>query len=83
MKMGEIGIFLSHYNIWKEVISSLNKIWWKQCHFCFNELEQIVERRLERSIIFEDDIHFASNFRNKMIELVKEADASVPDWDLM
>ena len=49
----------------------------------FNELEQIVERRLERSIIFEDDIHFASDFRNKMIELVKEADASVPDWDLM
>ena len=49
----------------------------------FNELEQIVERRLERSIIFEDDIHFASDFRNKMIELVKEADAAVPDWDLM
>ena len=26
MKMGEIGIFLSHYNIWKEVILSLNTI---------------------------------------------------------
>ena len=49
----------------------------------FNQLEQIVEHRLERSIIFEDDIHFASDFRNKMIELVKEADAAVPDWDLM
>ena len=49
----------------------------------FNQLEQIVERRLERSIIFEDDIHFVSNFRNKMADLVSEADRAVPDWDLM
>ena len=48
----------------------------------FNQLEQIVERRLERSIIFEDDIHFVSNFRNKMADLVSEADRAVPDWDL-
>ena len=49
----------------------------------FNELEQIVERRLERSLIFEDDIRFASDFRLKMADLVKEADRAVPDWDLM
>jgi GR25 family glycosyltransferase involved in LPS biosynthesis len=42
-----------------------------------------VERRLERSIIFEDDIHFASDFKHKMADLVKEADRAVPDWDLM
>ena len=53
------------------------------CAFFFNQLEQIVERRLERSIIFEDDIHFVSNFRNKMADLVSEADRAVPDWDLM
>ena len=51
--------------------------------FFSNDLEQVVERRLEKSIIFEDDIHFALDFRQKMADLVNEADHVVPDWDLM
>jgi len=61
MTMGEIGCFLSHYNIWKE----------------------IVERKLERSLIFEDDIRFEPYFQQKLSNFMHDVDKLKVDWDII
>lgn len=61
MTMGEIGCFLSHYEIWKK----------------------IVQREQEVVLILEDDIRFESYFMNAAEKVLKQAEALVPDYDLM
>jgi len=61
MTMGEIGCFLSHYNIWKE----------------------IVERKLERSLVFEDDIRFEPYFQQKLLNFMHDVDSLKLDWDII
>ncbi|PAV86727.1 hypothetical protein WR25_14169 [Diploscapter pachys] len=61
MKTGEIGCFLSHYRIWKDV----------------------VQRKLSRVIVFEDDLRFASFGLERIKELLEDLDASLLPWDLI
>ncbi|TNN70398.1 Procollagen galactosyltransferase 1 [Liparis tanakae] len=58
---GELGCFLSHYNIWKE----------------------IVERRLETSLVIEDDLRFEIFFKRRLKNLMREVEDERLDWDLM
>ncbi|XP_046657992.1 glycosyltransferase 25 family member-like [Daphnia pulicaria] len=45
--------------------------------------QEIVDRQLSSSIIFEDDIRFESNFVKKLADLVNEVDRLKVDWDLI
>ncbi|ERE89025.1 procollagen galactosyltransferase 1 [Cricetulus griseus] len=47
---GELGCFLSHYNIWKEV----------------------VERGLQKSLVFEDDLRFEIFFKRRLMSLMRD-----------
>ncbi|ETE70994.1 Procollagen galactosyltransferase 1, partial [Ophiophagus hannah] len=58
---GELGCFLSHYNIWKEV----------------------VERGLEKSVVFEDDLRFEIFFKRRMMNLMFDLEEEGLDWDLI
>uniref|UniRef100_A0A8C0ZKK8 Cerebral endothelial cell adhesion molecule n=2 Tax=Cyanistes caeruleus TaxID=156563 RepID=A0A8C0ZKK8_CYACU len=58
---GEVGCFLSHYNIWKEIVS----------------------RRLERSVVFEDDVRFEAAFPARLQRLMEELERAQQDWDLI
>uniref|UniRef100_A0A3B3HCZ5 procollagen galactosyltransferase n=1 Tax=Oryzias latipes TaxID=8090 RepID=A0A3B3HCZ5_ORYLA len=58
---GELGCFLSHYNIWKE----------------------IVERRLQTSLVIEDDLRFEVFFKRRLINLMTEIREEGLDWDLI
>lgn len=58
---GELGCFLSHFNIWKE----------------------IVERGLERSVVFEDDLRFEIFFKRRLMNLMYEVAEEELDWDLI
>ncbi|XP_051898150.1 procollagen galactosyltransferase 1-like [Pristis pectinata] len=58
---GELGCFLSHYNIWKE----------------------IVERGLQKSVVFEDDLRFEIFFKRRLKYLMKEVEKVKLDWDLI
>lgn len=58
---GELGCFLSHYNIWKE----------------------IVERRLETSLVIEDDLRFEVFFKRRLMNLMSEVEEEGLDWDLI
>lgn len=58
---GELGCFLSHYNIWKE----------------------IVERGLETSLVFEDDLRFEVFFKRRLQNLMHEIQTQGLDWDLI
>uniref|UniRef100_A0A8C3AL53 procollagen galactosyltransferase n=1 Tax=Cyclopterus lumpus TaxID=8103 RepID=A0A8C3AL53_CYCLU len=58
---GELGCFLSHYNIWKE----------------------IVERRLETSLVIEDDLRFEIFFKRRLKNLMMEVEDEGLDWDLI
>ncbi|XP_014886690.1 procollagen galactosyltransferase 1 [Poecilia latipinna] len=58
---GELGCFLSHYNIWKEV----------------------VERRLETSLVIEDDLRFEVFFKRRLMNLMSEVEYEGLDWDLI
>ncbi|XP_062891934.1 procollagen galactosyltransferase 1-like [Mobula hypostoma] len=58
---GELGCFLSHYNIWKE----------------------IVDRGLQKSVLFEDDLRFEIFFKRRLKYLMKEVEKAKLDWDLI
>lgn len=58
---GEIGCFMSHYNIWRDVI----------------------EKKHESIIVFEDDIRFEPYFREKVQQLRAEVEKLSLDWDLI
>ncbi|XP_072130390.1 procollagen galactosyltransferase 2-like [Mobula birostris] len=58
---GEIGCFLSHYYIWKEVI----------------------DRRLKKALVLEDDNRFKPHFRRKITKLMEDIEDNQLDWDLI
>uniref|UniRef100_A0A672ZY49 procollagen galactosyltransferase n=1 Tax=Sphaeramia orbicularis TaxID=375764 RepID=A0A672ZY49_9TELE len=58
---GELGCFLSHHKIWKE----------------------IVERRLQTSLVIEDDLRFEVFFKRRLMNLMREVEEEGLDWDLI
>lgn len=50
-------------------------------HLC--PLPQIVSRRLERSVVFEDDVRFEAAFPARLQRLMEELEQAQQDWDLM
>ncbi|XP_059849690.1 procollagen galactosyltransferase 2-like isoform X2 [Hypanus sabinus] len=58
---GEIGCFLSHYSIWKEV----------------------VDRKLKKVVVFEDDVRFDGHFKRKLLRLLNEIEDVDLEWDLI
>uniref|UniRef100_I3LWE5 Glycosyl transferase family 25 domain-containing protein n=2 Tax=Marmotini TaxID=337730 RepID=I3LWE5_ICTTR len=58
---GELGCFLSHYNIWKEV----------------------VDRGLQKSLVFEDDLRFEIFFKRRLMNLMRDVEREALDWDLI
>ncbi|VDM31961.1 unnamed protein product [Hydatigera taeniaeformis] len=68
LKYGEIGCFLSHYRIW-------------QLHPM--ELKDMLAKDYERILILEDDLRFVPGFVRRLEATVKEADVTLPDWELL
>lgn len=58
---GELGCFLSHYNIWREV----------------------VDRGLQKSLVFEDDLRFEIFFKRRLMNLMRDVEREGLDWDLI
>ncbi|MEE6522011.1 hypothetical protein FKM82_020405 [Ascaphus truei] len=58
---GEIGCFLSHYNVWKEVI----------------------DRGLNKSLLIEDDVRFELQFKNKLMKVMNDIEATQLPWDII
>ncbi|XP_055516084.1 procollagen galactosyltransferase 1 isoform X1 [Leucoraja erinacea] len=58
---GEIGCFLSHYSIWKEV----------------------VDRKLNKAVVFEDDVRFEGHFKRKLTRLLSDIEDVALEWDLI
>uniref|UniRef100_A0A8C5VYZ7 procollagen galactosyltransferase n=1 Tax=Microcebus murinus TaxID=30608 RepID=A0A8C5VYZ7_MICMU len=58
---GELGCFLSHYNIWKEV----------------------VDRGLQKALVFEDDLRFEIFFKRRLMNLMRDVEREGLDWDLI
>ncbi|XP_078251845.1 procollagen galactosyltransferase 1-like, partial [Rhinoraja longicauda] len=58
---GEIGCFLSHYSIWKEV----------------------VDRKLNKAVVFEDDVRFEGHFKRKLTRLLRDVENVALEWDLI
>jgi len=58
---GEIGCFMSHYNIWKEII----------------------DRDLDKVLVFEDDIRYEAFFKPKLNHLLEELETIRDKWDLV
>lgn len=50
-------------------------------HLC--PLPQIVSQRLERSVVFEDDVRFEAAFPARLQRLMEELEQAQQDWDLM
>lgn len=46
-------------------------------------LLQIVSQRLERSVVFEDDVRFEAAFPARLQRLMEELEQAQQDWDLM
>ncbi|CAI9553755.1 unnamed protein product, partial [Staurois parvus] len=45
--------------------------------------QEIVDQKLEVTLVFEDDVHFESFFKRKMIRLLGEVRTIQLDWDLI
>ncbi|XP_078082417.1 procollagen galactosyltransferase 2 [Mustelus asterias] len=58
---GEVGCFLSHYSIWKEVM----------------------DRKLNKAVVFEDDVRFEAYFKRKLERLLSEIEDANLTWDLI
>lgn len=82
---GELGCFLSHYNVWKEVNLrrtfkavlklTITNVWFSAF--------QIVDRHLETSLVIEDDLRFEVFFKRRLMNLMSEVEQEGLDWDLM
>lgn len=44
---------------------------------------QVLSEGLQRVLVLEDDIDFEPQFRKGVVELMEEAEAFTPTWDLM
>lgn len=53
----------------------------KTCDFLLNF--QIVERGLEKSVVFEDDLRFEIFFKRRLMNLMYDLEEEGLDWDLM
>ncbi|XP_075434672.1 inactive glycosyltransferase 25 family member 3 isoform X2 [Ascaphus truei] len=49
----------------------------------FHIWEQIAERQLDVTLVFEDDVRFQSFFKRKMIRLMEDVRSAHLDWDLI
>lgn len=56
-------------------------IFLKTCDFLLNF--QIVERGLEKSVVFEDDLRFEIFFKRRLMNLMYDLEEEGLDWDLM
>ncbi|CAI5444275.1 unnamed protein product [Caenorhabditis angaria] len=61
MKNGEIGCFLSHFRIWREIL----------------------EEKLEKVVVFEDDLRFSAGGLKRIREVLMDLEASRRIWDLI
>ncbi|KAJ3604977.1 hypothetical protein NHX12_027028 [Muraenolepis orangiensis] len=58
---GEVGCFLSHYFIWKEM----------------------VDLKMDKVLVFEDDVRFQANFKRRVLRLMEEVEQAKLDWDII
>lgn len=92
---GEIGCFLSHYNIWKKVH---NKSWCSNnktkylfpIHnvngsVCVRNVcpPQVVELRQQQVLVLEDDVRFEPNFKSHLNIIMEDVKKSGLEWELM
>lgn len=53
------------------------------CSFFFPARSQIVERRIQTSLVIEDDLRFEVFFKRRLMNLMSEVEEEGLDWDLM
>lgn len=46
-------------------------------------LPQVVDRRLQKSLVFEDDLRFEIFFKRRLMNLMQDVEREGLDWDLM
>lgn len=89
---GEVGCFLSHFYIWKEVRSHLCvPIYSSICHGAFRTVSpitsqpssQMVDVQMDKALVFEDDVRFQANFKRRVLRLMEEVEQAELDWDIM
>lgn len=44
---------------------------------------QVVDRRLQKSLVFEDDLRFEIFFKRRLMNLMRDVEREGLDWDLM
>lgn len=85
MTFGEIGCFLSHYNVWQNVSKSLhycshNSL--KNKCLCLND-SQMLKNHENTALILEDDIRFEPYFVYHLRTLLQQAADVKLNWELM
>lgn len=81
LNYGEIGCFLSHYFIWKDV---------KYFYFCFDQTLKfyklkfkMIEHNYSKIIIFEDDARFQLNFKSNLFYFINTLGSNNVEWELL
>lgn len=46
-------------------------------------LPQVVDRGLQKSLVFEDDLRFEIFFKRRLMNLLRDVEREGLDWDLM
>lgn len=46
-------------------------------------LPQVVDRGLQKSLVFEDDLRFETFFKRRLMNLMQDVEREGLDWDLM
>lgn len=46
-------------------------------------LSQVVDRGLQKSLVFEDDLRFEIFFKRRLMNLMRDVEREGLDWDLM
>lgn len=49
----------------------------------WDTLPQVVDRRLQKSLVFEDDLRFEIFFKRRLMNLMRDVEHEGLDWDLM
>lgn len=87
---GEVGCFLSHFYIWKEVGSNpyvhpsvYHSTVLKESVITLQHTSQMVDVQMDKALVFEDDVRFQANFKRRVLRLMEEVEQAELDWDIM
>lgn len=68
---------------WDAYFPPSQQLWGWVSVTCRGTFPQVVDRGLQKSLVFEDDLRFEIFFKRRLMNLMRDVEREGLDWDLM